>query len=152
MSENNMQDLTALEEEFNAEVKGYGSLSVNLVSGENSDKLGYQIRPEDIESLYFEGIGTPRWESIKADSVDEQLKIYHETMGKIMEAYPLINRVNDTDKSVVYSVEELSHLLDECEKVVENTNDEKAKRAVQKFVIACIKGGDNQAAVHLNPG
>ena len=144
-------DLAALEEEFNEEVKGYGSLSVNVVKGDSSEKLGYQIRPEDIESLYFEGIGTPRWESIKADTVDEQLKIYNETMGKIMEAYPLIARVSDTDVSVVYGHEELAALLEECANVVENTDDEKAKRAVQKFVIGCNKASDNGAAVHLNP-
>ncbi len=149
MSENNLAEL---EEEFNQEVKGYGSLSLSVVSSpEDSEKLGYHIRPEDIEALYFEGIGTPRWESITADSTDEKLKIYHESMDKIMEDYPLISRVKDTDKTVEYTGGEVLTLRAECDKVMEKTSNEKAIRATQKIVIACNRATEKKAALHLNP-
>lgn len=151
MSENNMTDLNVLEEEFNQEVKGYGSLSINIVGGEASSKLGYQIRPEDIEALYFDGIGTQRWESIKANDVDEQLKIYNESMDSIMKDYPMIGRVKDTDITVEYSAEEVSQLNAECEKVIENTTHEKAIRSVQKFQIACTKATECNGFITLNP-
>lgn len=153
MSDNALQDLSDLEREFNSEVRGYGSLSVKLVSGsgEEFNNIGYQIRPEDIEALYFEGIGTPRWESIEADSVNEQLEIYNDSMREIMADYPLIYRVQDTDKTVVYTADEITQLLAECTKVLGNTENNKAVRAVQKFVIAGNKAAEQKTALHLKP-
>ncbi len=150
---NELQNLNDLEKEFNEEVKGYGSLSVKLVadSGDEFNNIGYQIRPEDIEALYFEGIGTPRWESIEADSVNEQLEIYNDSMKKIMADFPLIYRVQDTDKTVVYTAGEIPQLLAECAGVLENTSNNKAVRAVQKFRIACRKAAEQQTALHLKP-
>lgn len=153
MNNNETRSLSELEQEFNAEVKGYGSLSLQLMydSDGETDRIGYHIRPEDIEALYFEGIGIPRWESIKADNVDEQLKIYNESMQEKMVDYPLINRVNDTDKQVIYKDDEISPLLEECSKISENAPTDKAQRAVKKFAIACEKAAEKHCALHLNP-
>lgn len=150
---NDMQDLSVLEEEFNSEMKGYGSLSMKYAGNDEGvfEKLGYHIRPEDIEALYFEGIGTPRWESIKADDVNEQLKIYNESMDRIMADYPMISRIKDTDITVEYNVDEVPQLKAECESVPEKTSNEKAIRAVQKFVIACNKAIEKQSSLHFNP-
>lgn len=150
---NDMQDLQALEEEFNDEVKGFGSLSIRIVSGSvlEAEKLGYNIRPEDIEALYFEGIGTPRWESIEAKDYKQQLAIYNESMDRNMADYPLIGRVKDTDEKVEYAPHEVSSLRDECKKVIENTTNEKAIKAAQRFIIACNKASETGSSIHLNP-
>lgn len=153
MNNDYLSQISELEQEFTQELKGYGSLSVNL-GGESADDkqyLGYDIRPEDIEALYFEGIGTPRWESIAADSVDRHLEIYNQSMKEKMADYPMVARVSDTDVRVEYSPEEVSQLRAECEKVLENASDEKAVKALQKFAIACYKASQSQKSLLLMP-
>lgn len=153
MSNEYLSRIDELEQEFTQEVKGYGSLSVNLMgdSADEKEYLGYDVRPEDIEALYFEGIGTPRWESIEADSVDKQLEIYHQSMKEKMADYPLIGRVSDTDQRVEYSLEEVSQLQTECDKVLETAAAEKAVKAAQKFAIACHKAAEQQKSLMLIP-
>ncbi|CAN5453198.1 hypothetical protein BH10ACI1_BH10ACI1_16060 [soil metagenome] len=146
-------DYSALEAEFNGEIKGYGSLSLELSDdlADESANIGFHIRPEDIEALYFEGIGIPRWESIEADSTEKQLEIYNEAMSKLMAQYPLIQRVNDTDVKVAYQPEEISALQTECERVMAATSDAKATKALQKFIIACQKASAHQSELRLIP-
>lgn len=153
MSNDYLSQIEELEREFTQEIKGYGSLSVNLTGDAAEDKqpLGYDIRPEDIEALYFEGIGTPRWESIAAKSVDEQLEIYNRSMKEKMADYPLIGRVTDTDVRVEYAPEQVSELRAECEKVLDNTANEKAAKAAQKFAIACHKAAEREKGLVLIP-
>lgn len=153
MNNDYLSQIGELEQEFTQEVKGYGSLSVNL-TGDSADEkqyLGYDVRPEDIEALYFEGIGAPRWESIEADSVDRQLEIYNQLMKERMADYPLIGRVNDTDQRVEYSLEEVSQLQAECEKILETAADPKAVKALQKFAVACYKAIQRRKGVSLIP-
>lgn len=153
MNDDYLSQIGELEQEFSQELKGYGSLSMNL-GGESADDkqyLGYDVRPEDIEALYFEGIGTPRWESIEADSVDRQMEIYNQSMQEKMADYPLIGRVSDTDARVEYSPEEVSQLRAECETVLENAADPKAVKALQKFAIACHKAAERQKGLLLTP-
>jgi hypothetical protein len=154
MNSNYLLQIEELEQEFTQELKGYGSLSIHLAgdSVDDKDYLGYDIRPEDIEALYFEGIGTPRWESIEADSVEQQLEIYNRSMKEQMLNYPLIGRVTDTDQRVEYKPDELLQLRAECETVLETTADPKAVRALQKFAIACHKASKQQKSLLLIPG
>ncbi|MEP6902486.1 MAG: hypothetical protein ABJA66_12095 [Actinomycetota bacterium] len=148
-----LSQIGELEQEFSQELRGYGSLSVNLAgdSAESREYIGYDIRPEDIEALYFEGIGIPRWESIKADNVDQQLELYNESMQKIMADYPQIGRVSDTDRAVEYTPEEVSQLHKECEVVLKVASDPKAIKALQKFAIACHKAAENHQGLTLIP-
>ena len=153
MKNDYLSQASELVQEFAEEVTGYGSLSPNLVgdSAEDKEYVGYDIRPEDIEALYFEGIGTPRWESIEADSVEKQLEIYNQSMKERMADYPLIGRVSDTDQRVEYTPEEVSQLRAECEKVLETAADPKAVKALQKFAIACHKASEQQKGLLLIP-
>lgn len=153
MSNDYLSQISELEQEFSQELRGYGSLLPNLVGDSADDKeyVGYDIRPEDVEALYFEGIGIPRWESIKADSVDKQVEIYNESMQKIMADYPLIGRVSDTDQKVEYTPDEVSQLHQECEKLLKTATDPKAVKATQKFAIACHKAAENQKGLLLLP-
>ena len=162
MSNEHLQNLTEIENQFISEDKGEGSLMVYAVRDLNADfskfaareesfSVGYDITPLDIEALYFEGIKLPRWESIKADNTDQQLEIYNEAFGKIKAEFPLISRVSDTDVTVKYTPEEVAQLQAECEKVADSANDSKAIRAVQKFYIACNKAGEQQMGLLLMP-
>lgn len=163
MSEDNLQAMSDLELEFMQEVRGFGSLAPQLFrdgaatanstkdSGSDDGYVGYDIRPEDLEALYFEGIGIPRWESITADTVARQIEIYEESMQKIMTDYPLINRVTDTDVKVEYKPDEISKLSEECERVLKTTTNPKAVRALQKFLLTCTKASDHQTGLLLIP-
>lgn len=147
-------EYSELESEFNNELKGYGSLSLELggdLAESESAHIGYHIRPEDIEALYFEGIGIPRWESIEAETNEKRVEIYNESMAKIMADYPLIQRVSDTDVKVAYTPEEIPALQTECQRVMETTSDAKATKALQKFVIACRKAAAHQTGLRLSP-
>lgn len=162
MSKENLQNLTEIEQEFIQEDKGEGSLMVYAVRDLNADfskfaerevsfGLGYDITPLDVEALYFEGIKLPRWESIQAASVEEQMAIYNESFDRIKAAFPLISRVSDTDVTVKYTLEEVAKLQSECEQVAEGTDDAKAIKATQKFYIACNRAVENQMGLMLLP-
>ena len=153
MNNDYLSQIDELEQEFSQELRGYGSLSLNLTgaSADDRDYLGYDVRPEDIEAVYFEGIGIPRWESIKADTVDRQIELYNEAMQKIMADYPLIGRVSDTDQRVEYTLNEVSELRRECEKVLETATNAQAVKALQKIAIACLKAFEHQKGLLLIP-
>jgi len=153
MNNDYLSQISELEQEFSQELRGYGSLSLNLTgaSADDQDYLGYDVRPEDIEAVYFEGIGIPRWESIKADTVNRQVELYNESMQKIMADYPLIGRVSDTDQRVQYTSEEVSELRQECEKVLETASNPQAVKALQKLAIACLKAAEHQKGLLLIP-
>ncbi len=153
MNNDYLSQIGELEQEFSQELRGYGSLSLNLTgaSADDRDYLGYDVRPEDVEAVYFEGIGIPRWESIKAETVDEQVALYNQSMQKIMADYPLIGRVSDTDQRVEYTADEVSALRQECEKVLETAAHPQAVKALQKLAIACLKAAEHQKGLLLIP-
>ena len=149
----NMSDetLKALETEFRREERGPGSLSPHVAGGSESLYVGYDIHPENIESLFFDGIGVPRWDSITADSVEEQEALYNAKYADVMAAYPMIARANDTFQHVEYSADEVSQLIEECGRIMAGASDEKVIRAVQKFQLAGEKAAEQSAGLKMNP-
>lgn len=145
------EQLSELELEFQNEVKGGGSLSPHVVDATEQIYVGYDINPEDIEALFFDGIGVPRWASIVADSVDQQNAIYMERYNDVMAKYPMIGRANDTYEGTEYTAAEVATLLAECEAIKAASSDDKAIRAVNKFSIAGNKASEKQAALSLTP-
>ena len=155
------QKLSELESEFIQEEKGNGSLSpyiardtANFSKDAPNDEgfyVGYDIHPENIEALYFEGLKLSRWESIEAESVEQKKALYEKSFDKSTSDYPLISRVSDTDQKVTYTPEEVLQLREECQRVLDTTNDTKAVRALQKFHIACNKAADHQMGLLLIP-
>lgn len=145
------EQLSELELEFQNEVKGGGSLSPHVVDGAEQSYVGYDINPEDIEALFFDGIGVPRWASIEAANVDEQNAIYMERYNDVMAKYPMIGRANDTYVGTEYTNAEVANLLAECESIKTASTDAKAIRAVNKFSIAGAKAAEKQAALSLSP-
>jgi hypothetical protein len=150
MTEEKLEGLSDLEREFRKEQKGYGSISPYLV-GDGRTYVGYDIHPENIEALYFEGIGVPRWETFSEDSVEKSEALYMEQYQKLMSDYPMIARANDTEQAVQYSPDEVSVLIAECDRVMSMTTDPKAQRAVQKLSLAASKALDKQTALELIP-
>jgi len=140
-----------LEQQFILEQKGEGSLSLFFSDGAGNSYVGYDINPEDIEALYFEGIGVPRWESIKADDIEQQKAIYWERFNERMDNFPLIGRARDTDERVEYTPVEVPRLREECERVLAGTSDPKAVRAVKKLSLAANRAIDKQAGLNLTP-
>lgn len=155
MSNEYQQNLSEYENEFAGEVKGYGSLSPYCSSLDAaSDKglyVGYDIHPENIEALYFEGLKVPRWESIEAETVAQQEELYKEAYQKSTSEFPLISRVSDTDQKIKYSPEDVLRLQEECKRVLDDTNDAGAVRALLKFYIACDKAAQRQSGLVLIP-
>ncbi len=146
-----MREISDLELEFQNEQKGEGSLSVYLKNGDGSDYVGYDINPEDIEALYFEGIGVPRWESLQADTVEQQTAMYWERFNERMGEYPMIGRVRDTDEAVDFSQAEVAGLIAECDKLSGSATDAKALRSLQKISIAANRAAESGAALNLKP-
>ena len=161
MSNENQQNLNAYESEFIQEGKGYGSLSPFCVldaanfskdlSPDEGFYVGYDIHPENIEALFFEGLKLPRWESIEAETVEQQEEIYRESFQKTTSEYPLISRVSDTDQRVIFTPEEVLWLREECKRILENAGNSNAVRALQKFHIACNKAAEQQMELLLIP-
>ena len=146
-----MSNLSDLEHEFLAEPKGEGSLSIYVTHDDQNEYMGYDLHPEDIGAMYFDGIGVPRWESLKADTVEEQTALYWEKFNERMENYPLIGRTRDTDEKVEYSADEVLKLLEECQSVASSSTDEKAQRALQKVSIAANRAAAKNAGLELKP-
>lgn len=146
-----MSNLSDLEQEFLAEPKGEGSLSIYVTHDDQNEYMGYDLHPEDIGAMYFDGIGVPRWESLKADTIEEQTALYWEKFNERMENYPLIGRARDTDEKVEYSADEVLKLLEECQSVASSSTDEKAQRALQKVSIAANRAAAKNAGLELKP-
>ena len=143
--------LSELEQEFRAEQKGQGSLSPHLATGAKDSYVGYDIHPENIEALFFDGIGVPRWDSIKAETVGEQESLYMERYNDVMAAYPMIARSNDTFQHVEYTAEEVAALLKESRRILEGTSDPKVIKAAGKFALASERAVAENTGLKLNP-
>ncbi len=143
--------LSELEAEFINELKGEGSLSVFITGPDANTYVGWDVHSEDIAALYFEGIGIPRWESLKADTVEEQTALYWERFNERMDKFPLIGRARDTDETVEYSTEEIPQVLEECQRVTDATTDQKAIRALQKISLAAAKASEQKSGLRLTP-
>lgn len=143
--------LSELEQEFRAEQKGQGSLSPHLANGAEDSYVGYDIHPENIEALFFDGIGVPRWDSIKAETVDEQESLYMERYNDVMAAYPMIARSNDTFQHVEYTAEEVAALLKESRRILERTSDPNVIKAAGKFALASERAVAENTGLKLNP-
>lgn len=139
--------------EFRAEEKGQGSYSPRVFggTGDQDPYVGYDIGPEDIEALFFDGIGIPRWESIKADSIEQQEALYMKRFNDLMAKYPMMGRANDTEQRAEYTPAEVAALFEECTNITGGTSDPKALRAVQKFSIAAQKAQARNAGLELLP-
>ena len=146
-----MHEISDLEREFQDEQKGEGSLSVYVTDGNNSDYLGYDINPEDVEALYFEGIGVPRWETLQAETTEQKTALYWEKFNERMDNYPLIGRMRDTDERIQYSADEVARLIEECSKVTDSTTDAKAQRAVRKMSLAASRAAETSSGLDLQP-
>ncbi|MGD9561502.1 MAG: hypothetical protein AB7F88_04975 [Pyrinomonadaceae bacterium] len=144
-----MSEINDLEREFINEQKGEGSLSVYITNGDDADYIGYDIHVEDIEAIYFEGIGVPRWESLQADTVEEQTALYWEKFNERMDSYPMIGRVRDIDKQVDYSADEVQTLTVECDGLAEAAAVPKALRSLQKLAIAANRASGQGSGLSL---
>ena len=145
-----MREISDIEREFQNEQKGEGSLSVHI-SGSNPEYLGYDINPEDVEALYFEGVGVPRWETLQADTNEQKIALYWEKFNERMDSLPLIGRMRDTDEALEYSAAEIPQLAAECETVSRSTTDAKALRALQKISIAANLAAESNGGLELKP-
>lgn len=146
-----MSETSDLELDFINEQKGEGSLSIYFSDGNIRDYVGYDIHPEDLEAIYFDGIGVPRWESLNAESVEEQTAMYWDAFNKCMADYPLIGRVRDTDERVIYGRNEIAGLEEECGRIVSAGKSERARRAVMKLSIAAGKAVQKGLDLELTP-
>lgn len=128
--------------------------TVGFLKGVPSDEdsyVGYDIHPEDIEALYFDGLGVPRWENIAAENVEKQIELYRESFQKQTSGYPLIGRITDTDQTVAYTTDEVLLLLEECERLQNGISHLKAVRALQKLILAGNKAAARQMGLLLTP-
>ncbi|HTH38525.1 MAG TPA: hypothetical protein VL572_11185 [Pyrinomonadaceae bacterium] len=146
-----MTDIGHLEQEFISEQKGEGSLSAFLTDGDTSEYIGWDVNPEDLEAIYFEGIGVPRWESLQADSVEAQTALYWERFNSLMDPIPMIGRMRDTDETIEYTSDEVQQLLGECGEILLGAKDAKARRSVQKLSLAAAKATERNAGLRFSP-
>jgi hypothetical protein len=146
-----MTEIGDLEREFISEQKGEGSLSAFLTDGDTSEYVGWNVNPEDLEAIYFEGIGVPRWESLQADTVEAQTALYWERFNALMDPLPMIGRMRDTDEKIDYSPDEVQQLLGECDEILLAAKDAKAKRSVQKLSLAAAKAMENKSGLRFSP-
>ncbi|HMU35175.1 MAG TPA: hypothetical protein PKC89_15065 [Pyrinomonadaceae bacterium] len=141
----------SLEEQFMLEPKSEGSLSLFVANEDGNRYIGWDLNPEDIEALYFEGIGVPRWESLTAETVEEQTAIYWERFNERMDKFPLLGRTRDTDVDVDYTSAEVPPLMAECESIAAATSNAKALRALQKLLLAAGRVATLDAGFSLKP-
>ncbi len=145
------EQVSELEQDFRGEQRGQGSLSPH-VAGESEDSyVGYDIHPENIEALFFDGIGVPRWDNIEAETLAEQEAAYMERYNDVMSKFPMIARSNDTFQHVKYTAAEVTQLLEECGRILAASPDPNVIRAAQKFTLAGEKAAEKNAGLNMNP-
>jgi hypothetical protein len=157
---NDMSQWSELELEFAKEVRGEGSLSFHLArdpstfskQGDGHESyVGFDFHPEDLDALYFEGLQVPRWDSIKAENLEQHRALYMESYQKIIEVYPLTGRISELDRRISYTPEEVLKLREECDSVLSNTTEPKAIKALQKLTIAVNKAIEQKMGMVLLP-
>ncbi len=146
-----MNDTPDLEQEFINEQKGEGSLAIYLINGDDAEYVGFDLHPEDLEAIYFEGIGVPRWESLKAETVEQQTAMYWEQFNERMGNYPMIGRIRDTDKVVEFADSDVPVLLAECENLAGSSTDAKALRSLHKFSIPAGRAAGANSGLRFKP-
>ena len=161
MNEDYRQELIDLETEFMKEVRGEGSLSIQITphaadssngnSSADSINLSYDINAEDLEALYFEGLGLPRWEDVEGETVEERREVYFGSFEKCTSNYPMIKRVSDIDQKVTFTPEEVLRLQEECQRILEVANTPKSIRATQKLSLAANKAAELEMGLRLTP-
>jgi hypothetical protein len=147
MSTDQQDDLTKLAEEFSQELQGEGSLSPKV----GNTYVGFDIHPEDIEAIFFDAIGVPRWASIEIDDLDEHNAVYMERYNAAMAKFPLIGRANDTMVGANYSRAEITGLVAECHALIASSANEKATRAAKKLLVAATQAEAINAPLTLSP-
>ena len=147
MGTDEQDELAKLEREFVHELQGEGS----LVPKVGNIYVGFDIHPEDIESIFFDGIGVPRWESVEAGDLDKQTAIYMERYNESMAKFPLIARANDTMVRSNYSRAEVAQLVGECRALIDSSDDPKATRATKKLLIAATQAEAKNSPLTLSP-
>lgn len=146
-----MAELSQLEQEFVNEQKGEGSLSIFLNGNEGLEYLGYDLNPEDIEALYFEAIGIPRWESLEADSVEKQTELYWERFNEVMGPFPQVGRIRDTDETVDYGTDSIGALSEEIGRAEASASTPKAIKAVKKYQVALMRASEKGGGLVFKP-
>lgn len=147
MGTDQQAELKELEEEFSREIQGEGSLMPTV----DGTHVGFDIHPEDIDVLFFDGIGVPRYASIEIEDLDQKNATYMERYNAAMAEFPLIGRANDTMVGASYSASEVTKLIAECNALIGRQIDEKAARAVKKLLIAAMKAEAGNAPLTLSP-
>jgi hypothetical protein len=140
-------ELEKLAAEFAHELQGEGSLSPKV----GNTYVGFDIHPEDVEAIFFDGIGVPRWASIEIEDLDEHNAVYMERYNAAMAKFPLIGRANDTMVGANFSRAEIAGLVAECRELVESSADPKAARATKKLLIAAIQAEATNSPLSLSP-
>ena len=140
-------ELEKLAAEFANELQGEGSLAPKV----GNTYVGFDIHPEDVEAIFFDGIGVPRWASIEIEDLDEHNAVYMERYNAAMAKFPLIGRANDTMVGSNYSRAEIAALIAECHALIESSADPKAARATKKLLIAAIQAEAKNAPLALSP-
>lgn len=146
-----MAELAELEQEFINEQKGEGSLSIFCSGDGGPEYLGYDLNPEDIEALYFEAIGIPRWESLQADSVEKQTELYWERFNEVMGPFPLVGRIRDTDEAVNYDSDSIGSLSEEIGRAENAASTPKAVKAVRKYQVALMRASEKGGGLLFKP-
>ena len=147
MSTDEQNELAKLAEEFSQELQGEGSLSPKV----GNTYVGFDIHPDDVEAIFFDGIGVPRWASIEIEDLDEHNAVYMERYNAAMAKFPLIGRANDTMVGANYSRAEIASLIAECHALIESSADPKAARATKKLLIAGIQAEATNSPLALSP-
>lgn len=165
MNNEHLQGLSESESEFIREARASFSLSPylthdapNFSKGALRDEefyVGYDIHPENLEALFFEGLNLPRWGAIPgespAQSIAKRTELHEKSFQETTSAYPLLGRVRDINRKVVYTPEEVIRLREECGRALDSTNDAKAIKALHKFYIACNKAAEQRTGLLLIP-
>jgi len=147
MSTDEQNELAKLAEEFSQELQGEGSLSPKV----GNTYVGFDIHPDDVEAIFFDGIGVPRWASIEIEDLDEHNAVYMERYNAAMARFPLIGRANDTMVGANYSRAEIAALVGECQALIAGSDDQKTGRAVKKLLIAAYQAEAKNAPLTLSP-
>ncbi len=147
MSTDEQNELAKLAEEFSQELQGEGSLSPKV----GNTYVGFDIHPDDVEAIFFDGIGVPRWASIEIEDLDEHNAVYMERYNAAMAKFPLIARGNDTMVGANYSRAEIAGLVAECRALIDSSPDEKAARAIKKVLIAATQAEASNSPLTLSP-
>ncbi len=101
------------------------------------------------EALFFKVLGCPDTEFVEGSNSDTWREHWEANFCEAIPDYPLLGRISDFYRDVWYAPEELTHLRNECQSVLDKTNNKDAIEGLNALIAGCDEAQQSNLGLFL---